>query len=168
MIRFRFSVALSLLLLASCGHPPASEETSKAQPPPPAERRELVPQLSPGTANDGGAAAALAMVLAYHGHPVPQETLRKELWGPDGTTDALKIVQSARAHGLKAKGVRVPRELLDQVPAGSMVHRKDKQFQVLEEVAGDRVTVIDPFKGRRTLPIDNFWADFSGVALLFE
>jgi ABC-type bacteriocin/lantibiotic exporter with double-glycine peptidase domain len=109
------------------------------------------------------------MALAYHGHPVAQEALRKELWLPDGTTNALKLVQSARAHGLKARGVEVPDQvLLTELPAGSIVHRKDKRFQVLEEIAGGRVTVLDPFDGRQTLPIDSFWAGFSKVALLFE
>jgi ABC-type bacteriocin/lantibiotic exporter with double-glycine peptidase domain len=57
---------------------------------------------------------------------------------------------------------------LDQVPVGSIVHRKDDRFQVVEKVAGERITVLDPFKGRQILPIDTFWADFSGVALFFE
>jgi ABC-type bacteriocin/lantibiotic exporter with double-glycine peptidase domain len=152
-ISLRRAVSLGFLLLAACGR-------SSAQ---------LVPQLCPETVNDGGAAAALAMALAYHGHPVSQDVLRQELWNPDGSTDALKMVQSARAHGLRARGVKVEEKgQLDQVPIGSIVHRKDDRFQVVEKVAGGRITVLDPFKGRQILPIDTFWADFSGVALFFE
>jgi ATP-binding cassette, subfamily B, bacterial len=154
LINLQRAVVLCSIVLAACGQ---------------AEPRKLVLQRCPKTVNDGGAAAVLSMVLAYHGHPVAQEALRKELWLPDGSTDALKMVQSARAHGVKARGVEVPeKELLDQLPVGSIVHRKDRRFQVLEEIAGDRVTVLDPFDGRQTLPIDSFWADFSTVALLFE
>lgn len=134
-----------------------------------AGQRELVLQLSPFPVNDGGAVASLAMVLAYHGYPVDQKTLQTELWLPDGGTDAVKMIHSAQARGLQAKGVRVEeKESLVHVPVGSIVHRNDSRFQVLEEVAGDRVTVLDPLTGRRTLSIDDFWGDFSGVALLFE
>src|SRR5262249_51432707 len=101
--------------------------------------------------------AALAKVLVYHGHPVAQEALQEEM------------IHSAQAHGLKAKGVRVEeKEWLNLVPVGSIVHRNDLRFQVLEGGVGDRVTVLDPLTGRQTLLIDDFWDDFSGVALLFE
>jgi len=131
--------------------------------------RRRVPQLLWGSETDGGAAAALAMVLAYHGRPVAQEVLEKELWLPDGDTNAFEMIQSARTHGLAARGVKVPdQEMLTHIPVGSIVHRIDARFQVFEKISGGRVTVLDPLDGRRTLPVDSFWDDFSGVALLFE
>ncbi|MFY9822543.1 MAG: cysteine peptidase family C39 domain-containing protein [Thermoanaerobaculia bacterium] len=155
LISLQRTVVLCSVVLAACGNQSASGK--------------LVLQLCPKTVNDGGAAAALSMVLAYHGHPVAQEVLQKELRLPDGTTDALKMIQSARTHGVIARGVKVPsKELLAQLPVGSIIHRNDRRFQVLEKIAGDRVTVLDPFDGRQTLPIDSFWANFSTVALLFE
>jgi ABC-type bacteriocin/lantibiotic exporter with double-glycine peptidase domain len=153
----RVAVMLFSAMLAACGHQPASSQ------------RRLVLQQCPTTVNDGGAAAALSMALSYQGHPVSQEVLQRELWLPDGTTDALKMIESARRHGVKARGVKVPdKELLTNLPVGSILYREGERFQVLEEIAGDRITVLDPFDGRQTLPIDGFWTHFKNIVLLFE
>jgi len=55
------------------------------------------------------AAACLTMVLAHHGKVLRLDDVRQLLGiGRDGA-DALSMVHAARFHGLRARGVKVPK-----------------------------------------------------------
>src|SRR5882724_8701816 len=121
------------------------------------------------TAQTDCAAACLTMVLGYHGKTVRLDEVRQLLGiGRDGA-DALTLVNGARFHGLRARGVKVPKvEDLRFLERGSVLHWGFHHYVVFERMDGDRVRIVDPGIGRRVVTLDDLGKSFTGVALLFE
>lgn len=121
------------------------------------------------TAQTDCAAACLAMVLAYHGKSVRLDDVRNLLGiGRDGA-DALTLVKGARFHGLRARGVQIPKvEDLRFLDRGSVLHWGFHHYVVFDRMDGDRAKIVDPGVGRRTVPAEELGKIFTGVALLFE
>ena len=121
------------------------------------------------TAETDCAAACLTMVLAWHGKVVRLDDVRQLLGiGRDGA-DALSLINGARFHGLRARGVKVPDiTSLRFLPRGSVLHWGFHHYVVIESVDGDRVRIVDPGTGRRTVTLADVGKTFTGIALLFE
>jgi ATP-binding cassette, subfamily B, bacterial len=131
-------------------------------------RRRRIPVVRQTTETDC-AAACLTMVLAHHGKVLRLDDVRQLLGvGRDGT-DALSVVNAARFHGLRARGVKVPKiEDLRFLDAGSMLHWGFHHYVVFEAMKGDEIHIVDPAGGRRTVSLAEAGKAFTGVALLFE
>ncbi len=112
--------------------------------------------------------AALAMVLAYHGREVPLQELRRVLAAATHGVSAQALLDVAREHQLRARGVSVELEQLELVPPGSVLFWEFKHFVVLDRVGKDHLDVVDPAVGRRRFTLDQVRKAFTGVALLFE
>jgi len=127
-------------------------------------RIPLVRQLS---ATDCGA-AALAMVLGYHGRQVPLAEIRQSLGvGRNGTT-AAALLRAGRLYGLRGRGVRAEMGDLSSLPQGSILFWEFSHYVVLDRVTADSVGIVDPAGGRRKVPVVKFRRAFTGVALIFE
>lgn len=129
-----------------------------------ARRIPLVRQLA---ATDCGA-AALAMVLGYHGKQVPLDEVRQSLGVGRSGTSAAALLRAGRAYGLRGRGVRAEIDDLHSLPAGSILYWEFSHYVVLQRAAGDHVDIVDPSGGRRSVPIEKFRRAFTGVALIFE
>jgi ABC-type bacteriocin/lantibiotic exporter with double-glycine peptidase domain len=128
------------------------------------KRIPIVRQLA---ATDCGA-AALAMVLAYYGKEVPLEDVRNAVGiGRSGMT-AESILRVGRAHGLRGRGVHVEIEGLDNLPVGAILYWEFCHFVVFERLRHQKIDIVDPAFGRRSITIEQFRKAFTGVALLFE
>jgi NHLM bacteriocin system ABC transporter peptidase/ATP-binding protein len=110
-------------------------------------------------------AAALAMVLAYHGAWIPLEQLRVACGVSRDGSKASNIVKAARALGLAAKGFRKEPSTLHELPMPCIIHWNFNHFVVLEGIDGDRVSINDPAMGRRQLDMSELDLAFTGVAL---
>ncbi|HYI13125.1 MAG TPA: peptidase domain-containing ABC transporter [Thermoanaerobaculia bacterium] len=121
------------------------------------------------TAETDCAAACLTMVLAYHGKVLRLDEVRQLLGiGRDGA-DALTFVKGARFHGLRARGVKVPKiEDLRFLERGSVLHWGFHHYVVFERIDGDSVRIVDPGSGRRTVTLEDVGKTFTGIALVFE
>ncbi|MEV4374620.1 peptidase domain-containing ABC transporter [Nonomuraea sp. NPDC049637] len=112
-------------------------------------------------------AACLAMVLGAYGRRVSLPALAAEMGvGRDGVS-ALALVRVARAHGLDTHALSVPAAQVPELPFPAIVHWRAKHFVVVERVAGDVVTIVDPGVGRFRIGGAEFARDYSGVALTF-
>jgi ATP-binding cassette, subfamily B, bacterial len=130
-------------------------------------RRARVPVVQQQAAGDCGA-AALAMVLGYHGKHVALDEVREMLGvGRSGAT-AESLLRIGRVYGLRGRTVRAELEDLAALPAGTILHWEFRHFVVLERVDLDAITVVDPAAGRRTVPKERAGRAFTGIAILFE
>ena len=129
-----------------------------------AKRVPYVPQME--VADSG--AACLAMVLAYHGKPVALEEIRDVTGTGRGGVDALGLVEAAQWYGLDARGVRADLDELHLLPPASILHWDFNHFLVFEGVGRDRVRVVDPAIGRRSIPLAQFRRSYTGVAVVLE
>ncbi|HEX7153216.1 MAG TPA: peptidase domain-containing ABC transporter [Thermoanaerobaculia bacterium] len=131
-------------------------------------RRKRVPVVRQTTETDC-AAACLTMVLAHHGKHVRLDDVRTLLGiGRDGA-DALSLVNGARFHGLRARGVKIAEvENLKYLAPGSVLHWGFHHYVVYERIERGYVHLVDPGTGRRKLTLDEVGRTFTGVALVFE
>jgi len=112
-------------------------------------------------------AAALAMILAYHGHHAPLPEVRQACGISRDGASALAIVTAARCYGLEARGVRLELEQLPQLPLPAVLHWDFDHFVVLERLGRASATLVDPAHGRRRVDRHELGRSFTGAALVF-
>ena len=110
-------------------------------------------------------AAALTMVLNYHGRNVLLEEVRETCAVSRDGVNALRIVQAARGFGFDARGLRASVDDLSDLDAPFIVFWQQNHFLVVEGIGRRKVWLNDPASGRRTVTREEFEAAYSGVAL---
>lgn len=115
-------------------------------------------------------AAALGMVLAYHGCHVPLADLREECGVSRDGSKASMLLQAARRRGLIARGLKAELHQLPTIPLPAILYWNFNHFVVLEgcDTAGQKFWINDPESGPRHVSAAEFDACFTGVILSFE
>ena len=112
-------------------------------------------------------AAALAIVLGYHGRHEPLDQLRVRCGvGRDGAKVS-NLLRAARGLGLDAQAWSTRASELRKLQAPFMVFWNFNHFVVVEGFANGHVYLNDPASGRRHIPVEDFDAAFAGVVLTF-
>ena len=111
--------------------------------------------------------AALAMVASFHGHRTDLSAMRLRL-SPSLKGVTLKhVAQIAETMNMTARGVQVALESLGKLRLPAILHWDMNHFVVLVKVSGRKITVHDPARGKRVLPLDEASRHFTGVAMEF-
>lgn len=114
-------------------------------------------------------AAALAMILAYHGKWIPLEQVRLDCGVSRDGSNAKNILVAARNYGLEASGYRYePDYLRDNGTFPCIVHWEFNHFVVVCGFKNDKVYLNNPAKGTYAVSFEEFDEKFTGVCMMFK
>jgi ATP-binding cassette subfamily B protein len=113
-------------------------------------------------------AAALAMILAFHGHHATLPEVRQACGVSRDGANALAMVKAARRYGLAAEGVRLDLDQLGHLPLPAILHWDFDHFVVLERLGTAWAILVDPAGGRRRVSLEEMGRRFTGAALSFS
>ena len=109
--------------------------------------------------------ACLAMVASAYGLHLDLATLRRRFSISVKGTSLPQIVHYAQALEFSCRPVRLELDELKQLRLPCILHWNLNHFVVLEKVRAQRVMILDPAVGRRSLKMDEVSRCFTGVAL---
>src|SRR6185503_20148213 len=82
--------------------------------------------------------------------------------------NARALLDIARRHGLRGRGVKVDTQSLADLPCGAILHWDFNHFVVFDRMRRAAVELVDPALGRRRITVEQFRKSFTGVALILE
>jgi ATP-binding cassette, subfamily B, bacterial len=131
-------------------------------------RLRHLPVFTQMTSTECGA-ACLAMILTYYGHQT--SILEVSTFcniGRDGLS-AANILRAARQYGLQTRAVALQNTgHFGNLACPAIIYWNFNHFLVVERWTSERVFVVDPAVGRKTISTEEFDEGFTGVALLLQ
>jgi ATP-binding cassette subfamily B protein RaxB len=128
--------------------------------------RRSVPLILQSEAPECGI-ACVAMIAGYHGHRSDLAAMRMRLAPSMKGVTLQHIAAIAQTMKLSPRGVQAPLEALGKLRLPAILHWDMNHFVVLTRADGRRITVLDPARGKRVLPLAEASRHYTGVAMEF-
>ncbi len=129
--------------------------------------RRHVPLILQSEAPECGI-ACVAMIASYHGHRTDLSAMRLRLAPSMKGVTLQHIAAIAQSMKLSPRGVQAPLQLLGKLRLPAILHWDMNHFVVLTKANRRRITVLDPARGKRVLPIHEASRHYTGVAMEFS
>lgn len=129
--------------------------------------RTATPELRQGEIAECGL-AALGIMLAHHGCPVPLERLRTEAGSTRLGVNARTLIRIARDHGMVARAFRTEPDRLSTLGFPLIAHSRFIHFVVVEAETRDGLLVNDPGGGPHVMGWDDVDDSFTGIAITIQ
>lgn len=113
-------------------------------------------------------AAALAMILAYHGKWLPLEKVRADCGVSRDGSNLKDMADAAVSYGLKVDPYRCGMEDVKTLPVPAIIHWNFNHFVVLNGFKKNKAVINDPARGTVEVPLDEFDSAFTGIIVCFE
>jgi ATP-binding cassette subfamily B protein RaxB len=111
--------------------------------------------------------ACVAMVASYHGFRTDLAAMRMRLAPSMKGVTLQHIAAIAQTMKLSPRGVQAPLEALGKLKLPAILHWDMNHFVVLTKADRRHITVLDPARGRRVMPLAEASRHYTGVAMEF-
>ena len=122
-----------------------------------------VPMIMQSEAPECGI-ACVAMIASYHGLRTDLSAMRLRLSPSMKGVTLQHIAAIADALKMSFRGVQAPMSALGKLRLPAILHWDMNHFVVLTDVDGNKITVMDPARGKRVLALDEVSNHYTGVA----
>lgn len=126
--------------------------------------RRSVPMILQSEAAECGL-ACLAMLASAHGHETDLLTLRRRFELSSRGATLARLMDISEQLGFANRAVRLELEELPELQTPCMLHWDLNHFVVLTKATSQKITILDPAVGERTLTMKEVSPHFTGVAL---
>ena len=109
--------------------------------------------------------ACLTMIAGFHGMQTDLHSMRSDHAVSLKGSTLKSLIDIAHSMHLAARPLRVELPALSQVRLPAVAHFDFNHFVVVTHVGKDAVTLHDPARGVRTLPLAEFSKHFTGIVL---
>ncbi|QGU89498.1 peptidase domain-containing ABC transporter [Erwinia sorbitola] len=123
-----------------------------------------LPMLQQAQAAECGL-ACVGMISCYYGHTFDLVTLRHRFSTSLKGATLADIMLIAHRLGMVGRALRLEMEELNQLRTPCILHWDLNHFVVLKKVHRNKITIHDPARGIRDVPMEEVSKSFTGVAL---
>jgi len=108
--------------------------------------------------------ACVAMIASYHGLRTDLSAMRMRLAPSMKGVTLQHIAAMAGSMNMSLRGVQAPLQGLGRLRLPAILHWDMNHFVVLTQVDANRITVNDPARGKRVLPLSEASRHYTGIA----
>ncbi|MEE4408886.1 MULTISPECIES: peptidase domain-containing ABC transporter [unclassified Serratia (in: enterobacteria)] len=109
--------------------------------------------------------ACIGMIASFYGHSIDMVSLRRRFSTSLKGATLADIMLMASRLGMVGRALRLDLDELAKLRQPCILHWDLNHFVVLKSVSKDKITVHDPARGKRDVPMDEVSRCFTGVAL---
>ena len=126
--------------------------------------RRKLPVMQQTQATECGL-TCVGMIANYFGHSIDMVTLRKRFPTSLKGATLADVMLIAHQLGMAGRALRLELDELGKLRRPCILHWEMNHFVVLKSVSKDKITIHDPARGKRDVPMEEVSRCFTGVAL---
>lgn len=126
--------------------------------------RRKLPVMQQTQATECGL-TCVGMIANYYGHGIDMVTLRKRFPTSLKGATLADVMLIAHQLGMAGRALRLELDELVKLRRPCILHWEMNHFVVLKSVSKEKITIHDPARGKRDIPMEDVSRCFTGIAL---